>query len=188
MTRSRRSRRCAVQAIPLAALPNVGLASLAGGRVIYPHSTPEYFAEFAAQAVALGARIVGGCCGTTPAQIEAIREAFDAGRAPTVPFERGEHSLSALPITTTEETALARSAPDRRMGGLRRARPSQGRIARGSHRRDEDAPRLGQASVSSMSTTTRWRGPDERAHDLDRVCSARSGSRPSLTSLHATSR
>src|SRR5256714_9421336 len=31
---------------PLAALPNVGLASLAGGRVIYPHATPEYFAEF----------------------------------------------------------------------------------------------------------------------------------------------
>ena len=34
---------------PLAALPNIGLASLAGGRVIYPHATPEYFAEFAAQ-------------------------------------------------------------------------------------------------------------------------------------------
>ncbi len=67
--------------IPLAALPNIGLASLAGGRVVYPHSTPDYFAEFAVQAVELGARIVGGCCGTTPAQIEAIREAFDAGRA-----------------------------------------------------------------------------------------------------------
>src|SRR6266581_4157393 len=35
---------------PLAALPNVGLASLAGGRVVYPHATPEYFAEFAAHA------------------------------------------------------------------------------------------------------------------------------------------
>src|SRR5207237_4456272 len=30
---------------PLAALPNVGLASLAGGRVIYPHAAPDYFAE-----------------------------------------------------------------------------------------------------------------------------------------------
>src|SRR5215210_5172319 len=30
---------------PLAALPNVGLASLSGGRVIYPHATPEYFSE-----------------------------------------------------------------------------------------------------------------------------------------------
>src|SRR5207237_942644 len=35
---------------PLAALPNVGLASLSGGRVIYPHATPDYFAEFAAHA------------------------------------------------------------------------------------------------------------------------------------------
>jgi methionine synthase / methylenetetrahydrofolate reductase(NADPH) len=95
--------------LPLAALPNVGLASLAGGRVIYPHSTPEYFAEFAAQAVALGARIVGGCCGTTPAQIEAIREAVDAGRAPSAPFEPGEHALAPLAVTSTEETALARA-------------------------------------------------------------------------------
>jgi len=50
---------------PLAALPNVGLASLSGGRVIYPHATPEYFAEFAAHASRLGARLIGGCCGTT---------------------------------------------------------------------------------------------------------------------------
>src|SRR6266545_4815400 len=45
---------------PLAALPNVGLASLSGGRVIYPHATPEYFAEFAAHARRLGARLIGG--------------------------------------------------------------------------------------------------------------------------------
>src|SRR5919106_143168 len=57
---------------PLVAMPNIGLASLAGGRVIYPHATPEYFAEFAAQARALGARIIGGCCGATPAEITAI--------------------------------------------------------------------------------------------------------------------
>src|SRR5215212_4318989 len=39
---------------PLAALPNIGLASLSGGRVIYPHATPDYFAEFAAHARDLG--------------------------------------------------------------------------------------------------------------------------------------
>ena len=48
---------------PLAALPNVGLASLTGGRVIYPHATPEYFGEFAAHARNLGAKVIGGCCG-----------------------------------------------------------------------------------------------------------------------------
>ena len=67
---------------PLAALPNVGLATLAGERVIFPHATPEYFAEFAAHARELGARIIGGCCGTTPVGIAAIRKAVDEGRSP----------------------------------------------------------------------------------------------------------
>jgi homocysteine S-methyltransferase len=97
---------------PLAALPNVGLASIAGGRVVYPHSSPEYFAEFAAQAVSLGASIVGGCCGTTPAQIEAIRGALDAGRAPTVAFEAADRQLPVTLGSPAEETALARALHD----------------------------------------------------------------------------
>ncbi|MEI8105366.1 MAG: bifunctional homocysteine S-methyltransferase/methylenetetrahydrofolate reductase [Actinomycetes bacterium] len=64
----------------LAALPNIGLASLSGGRVIYPHATPDYFAEFAAHARDLGARVIGGCCGTTPTEIAAIRSALDEDR------------------------------------------------------------------------------------------------------------
>src|SRR3954466_1247507 len=92
---------------PLAALPNVGLASLSGGRVIYPHATPEYFAEFAAQARALGARVIGGCCGTTPAQIAAIRGAIDEGLRPSVPLVVDEARLEAALDTETEETELA---------------------------------------------------------------------------------
>src|SRR5581483_763159 len=65
---------------PLAALPNVGLASMSAGRVVYPHATPEYFADFAAHAARLGARLIGGCCGTTPTQIAAIRDAIVAHR------------------------------------------------------------------------------------------------------------
>jgi methionine synthase / methylenetetrahydrofolate reductase(NADPH) len=67
---------------PLAALPNVGLASMSGQRIVFPHATPEYFGQFAAQARALGAAIIGGCCGTTPAQIAAIRAAVDENLAP----------------------------------------------------------------------------------------------------------
>src|SRR5919197_3990225 len=67
---------------PLAALPNIGLASLAGGRVIYPHANPEYFSEFAAHARELGAAIVGGCCGTTPVEISAIHSAVVEERKP----------------------------------------------------------------------------------------------------------
>jgi methionine synthase / methylenetetrahydrofolate reductase (NADH) len=68
---------------PLAALPNVGLASMSGTRIVFPHATPAYFAQFAAQARALGAAIIGGCCGTTPAQIAAIRAAIDEGVEPS---------------------------------------------------------------------------------------------------------
>jgi homocysteine S-methyltransferase len=95
--------------LPLAAMPNVGLATLTGGRVVFPHSTPDYFAEFAAQAVALGARIVGGCCGTTPAQIEAIRDALAEGRAPVGPFVADEPELVVAPRAPHEETALAQA-------------------------------------------------------------------------------
>jgi homocysteine S-methyltransferase len=93
---------------PLAALPNVGLASLSGGRVIYPHATPEYFAEFAAQARALGARVIGGCCGTTPTEIAAIARAVEEQREPTVPFATAERELIVAAHERPAETELAR--------------------------------------------------------------------------------
>jgi len=79
--------------LPLAALPNIGLASLAGGRVIFPHATPDYFAEFAAHARDLGARVIGGCCGTTPTEIAAIRAALDEERAPRAALHFEEREL-----------------------------------------------------------------------------------------------
>ena len=74
----------AANGLPLSAQPNVGLPSRSGGRIVYPHATPDYFAEFAAQAHSQGARLIGGCCGTTPAQIAAIRAAMEEGREPRV--------------------------------------------------------------------------------------------------------
>jgi methionine synthase / methylenetetrahydrofolate reductase(NADPH) len=99
--------------VVLAALPNVGLASLAGSRVIFPHATPDYFAEFAAQARRLGAGLIGGCCGTTPAQITAIRAAVDEGRAPTAPLVVRERELLAASDDLPEETELARMLRER---------------------------------------------------------------------------
>src|SRR5437764_432397 len=93
---------------PLAALPNVGLASLSGGRVIYPHATPEYFAEFAAQARALGARVIGGCCGTTPTEIAAIARAVEEERQPTAPFPAAERDPVLAAPPPPAETELAR--------------------------------------------------------------------------------
>jgi methionine synthase I (cobalamin-dependent)/5,10-methylenetetrahydrofolate reductase len=94
---------------PLAVLPNVGLASLSGGRVIYPHATPEYFAEFAAQARRLGARLIGGCCGTTPLEIAAIASAVEEGREPSAPLDVVERELVEPRLAGgPQETELAR--------------------------------------------------------------------------------
>jgi methionine synthase / methylenetetrahydrofolate reductase(NADPH) len=93
---------------PLAALPNVGLASLSGGRVIYPHATPEYFGEFAAHARALGARVIGGCCGTTPTEIAAIARAVEEDRRPATRFATAERELVIATQQAPEETRLAR--------------------------------------------------------------------------------
>jgi 5,10-methylenetetrahydrofolate reductase len=97
----------------LAALPNVGLASRSGQRIVFPHATPDYFAEFAAQARALGARLIGGCCGTTPAQIAAIREAVEADRRPAGSFLVRERKPAASFEQATGETQLARRLRER---------------------------------------------------------------------------
>ncbi len=95
--------------IPLAAMPNIGLASLAGGRVIYPHATPEYFAEFAAHARELGAMVIGGCCGTTPAEIAAIRSALEAERKPKARLELTARDLVVSLGEELRETGLAKA-------------------------------------------------------------------------------
>ncbi len=58
--------------VPLVAQPNAGLPREVGDRKIYMAS-PEYVAEYARRMVEAGARFVGGCCGTTPEHIHAIR-------------------------------------------------------------------------------------------------------------------
>lgn len=57
--------------LPIIAKPNDGLPELINGETIY-RTTPEAFAEEAKALVSAGARIVGGCCGTTPEHIRAL--------------------------------------------------------------------------------------------------------------------
>jgi methionine synthase I (cobalamin-dependent)/5,10-methylenetetrahydrofolate reductase len=56
--------------------PNAGWPQRMGPRLIYP-ATPEYFGDFARRFLEAGAAILGGCCGTTPAHIRAMRSALD---------------------------------------------------------------------------------------------------------------
>jgi methionine synthase / methylenetetrahydrofolate reductase(NADPH) len=93
--------------VPLAAMPNIGLASMAGNRIIYPHAAPDYFAEFAAHASSLGARVIGGCCGTTPTEIAAIASAVKEQRAPSAPLVFAEREVVVRLAEQQEETQLA---------------------------------------------------------------------------------
>ena len=61
----------------LMAYPNAGMPRLAGGTTLYDH-TPERMAALAPDVIAAGASIVGGCCGTSPEHIRAIRAALHA--------------------------------------------------------------------------------------------------------------
>ncbi|HEX7592360.1 MAG TPA: bifunctional homocysteine S-methyltransferase/methylenetetrahydrofolate reductase [Candidatus Limnocylindrales bacterium] len=58
-------------------VPNAGLPQRIEGEFIYS-AGPEYFAEMVPQTLVAGARILGGCCGTTPKHTRAMRAAIDA--------------------------------------------------------------------------------------------------------------
>ncbi len=69
------------QAVPNArfsVMPNAGWPEQVGGRIMYP-ANPEYFGEYARMFCQEGASLVGGCCGTTPRHIAAMRAALDQG-------------------------------------------------------------------------------------------------------------
>lgn len=61
---------------PISAMPNAGFPEHRGARLFYP-ATPEYFANYAKRFLESGARIIGGCCGTLPEHIAAMRDVVD---------------------------------------------------------------------------------------------------------------
>lgn len=75
-----RQMRQAAPDIPYSVMPNAGWPQQASGRIMYP-AGPEYFGEYALAFWQEGAKVIGGCCGTTPGHIEAMRRAVDAAPA-----------------------------------------------------------------------------------------------------------
>jgi homocysteine S-methyltransferase len=83
-------------------MPNAGWPEQVGGRIMYP-ANPDYFGEYALAFCEAGASLIGGCCGTTPQHIAAMRRALDRsaeGCAPT-PTEL------ALPVESLDRLAPA---------------------------------------------------------------------------------
>ncbi|HWR37115.1 MAG TPA: bifunctional homocysteine S-methyltransferase/methylenetetrahydrofolate reductase [Clostridia bacterium] len=89
--------------LPISAQPNAGMPRSVEGRNIYLCS-PEYMASYARRYIAAGVRLVGGCCGTTPEHIRAMKSALRVGEARTSSFrvstETTAHALEPVPIAT----------------------------------------------------------------------------------------
>lgn len=100
----------------LSAQPNAGMPREVGGRSMYMAS-PEYMATYAAHLVRAGARVVGGCCGTTPEHIAAMVEGIRPlsprqARVPQRPRGNGEtpevpHAQPVEPIPFAERSKFA---------------------------------------------------------------------------------
>ncbi len=86
--------------LPVSAQPNAGLPRRVSGRRFEYHVDGAYFARYARRAVEAGATVVGGCCGTTPTQIQAVADGISGMRParatpPTAPARREQ------PVTLT---------------------------------------------------------------------------------------
>ena len=66
--------------LPIIIQSNAGIPELIEGKAVYPES-PEFMAEKSKELLAAGVSIVGGCCGTTPEHIRAIRHEVDAHKS-----------------------------------------------------------------------------------------------------------
>lgn len=93
--------------LPILAFPTPGMPQLVKGQVTYDTS-PEYFAKATARLVEEGARIIGGCCGTTPEHISHLRHLLDRVKIkPKAHAHRATVSKEKAPLAKTDASELA---------------------------------------------------------------------------------
>lgn len=102
---------------PLAAMPNAGLPQSIEGRLLYMAS-PEYFGKYAKRFIKTGVRLLGGCCGTTPAHVRAMKRAvagFAPRRAPVVQVASDVIDMAPRQavVATSDKTRLASKLAER---------------------------------------------------------------------------
>jgi 5-methyltetrahydrofolate--homocysteine methyltransferase len=68
---------------PIIIQSNAGIPEIKEGKSVYPES-PQFMAEKARELVKIGVSIIGGCCGTTPDHIRAIRNMIDSTNSPLI--------------------------------------------------------------------------------------------------------
>jgi len=119
---------------PLAAQPNAGKPRDIEGRNLYLCS-PDYMASYARRFVALGVRLVGGCCGTTPEHIRQIQLALKAMApglahrdvpAPEVRTPLASQPHAQVPVARAEKSGLARRLSEGRFVTIVEVPPPRG--------------------------------------------------------------
>lgn len=103
-------------AVPIVSKGNCGVPQFVGTEIVYS-GTPDLMAKYAALAVDAGARIVGGCCGTSPEHLASMRAAIDS-------HTKGDRPSVERIVETVGP--LTNSAPSASSGGERRSRRSRG--------------------------------------------------------------
>jgi methionine synthase / methylenetetrahydrofolate reductase(NADPH) len=88
--------------LPVSGQPNAGLPARVEGRFFY-FATPEYFATYARQAADLGVAYIGGCCGTTPAHIAAMRAALRPAATKTRITQPAPSTAIAIDLNPAEQ-------------------------------------------------------------------------------------
>ena len=91
--------------LPLSVMPNAGYPVVTRTRVQY-QGRPEYFARELVGLAAEGVRILGGCCGTTPAHIAALRTALDALPEQLPVAAAAPVPAAAKPVVETDDAFL----------------------------------------------------------------------------------
>jgi methionine synthase / methylenetetrahydrofolate reductase(NADPH) len=99
----------AVARTPLSAQPNAGFPTMVEGRYLY-ESSPAHMAQYARRMVEAGAAVIGGCCGTTPAHIAAVKRAIGDLRPATCGAIVVEPPAAVEPVSPSvdQPTQLAR--------------------------------------------------------------------------------
>ena len=91
--------------LPLSVMPNAGYPVVARAQVRY-QGKPEYFARELSRLAAEGVRILGGCCGTTPQHIAALRTALDALPETLPAATAAKPAVAAKPVVETDDAFL----------------------------------------------------------------------------------
>ena len=91
--------------LPLSVMPNAGYPVVARAQVSY-QGKPEYFARELSRLAAEGVRILGGCCGTTPQHIAALRTALDALPEALPAAPAAKPAATAKPAVETDDVFL----------------------------------------------------------------------------------